>query len=29
LRRAPAHRFALGRDLERNYGALLEFLERS
>lgn len=28
LRRAPAHRFVLGRDLDRNYRTLLEFVER-
>jgi len=26
LRRAPAHRFVLGRDIDRNYRTLLEFL---
>jgi len=29
LRRAPAYRFVLGRDLDRNYRTLLEFLDRS
>lgn len=29
LRRAPAHRFVLGRDLDRNYRTLLEFVDRT